>query len=157
MEKAHIQAAIREPGLAAAACNSVYIVEDSDSIRARLIDMLREVVGVNVVGEAASADIAVAGILRTKPDAVVLDIQLAGSSGLDVLRQVHRLSPGIMFIVLTNYPNPQYRRTCMQEGASYFLDKTSEFSKVAILLSPAGAACTNSPPDTPIYANQTSH
>jgi two-component system response regulator DevR len=113
----------------------VYIVEDSDSIRARIVDMLGAIDGLDIVGEAENAPEAVAGIERTRPDAVLLDIQLAGSSGLEVLRTIHARTPEIVFIVLTNYPNPQYRRICMQSGASHFLDKTTEFSKVAGILS----------------------
>jgi DNA-binding NarL/FixJ family response regulator len=119
---------------AEAGLRSVYIVEDSDSIRARLVDMLSDVDGLRIVGEAADAPGAVAGILQSLPDAVVLDIQLADSSGLDVLRTVHARAPDVIFIMLTNYPNPQYRRICMQSGASHFLDKTSEFGRVADLL-----------------------
>ena len=94
MNTVQIQESIHEPAPGTATGRSVYIVEDSDSIRARLVDMLGEVAGLRVVGEAESAESAVTGILRTQPDAVVLDIHLAGSSGLDVLRQVHRLAPG---------------------------------------------------------------
>lgn len=143
MDKLQIQAFDHEPAPGTATCNSVYIVEDSDSIRARLVDMLGEVDGLRIVGEAESADSAVAGILGTQPDAVVLDIHLTGGSGLDVLRQVHRMSPEIMFIVLTNYPTPQYRHSCMLAGASHFLDKSSEFRTVAALLSAPGACSAN--------------
>ena len=113
----------------------VYLVEDSESIRARLVDLLGSVEGLDIVGESATAADAILGIERTCPDAVVLDIQLTGSSGLEVLRTVHTRLPEIVFIVLTNYPNPQYRRICLQSGASHFLDKTTEFSKVAGILS----------------------
>ena len=141
---------------------SVYLVEDSDSIRARLVDMLGDVDGVRIVGESANAAGAIAGILQTRPDAVVLDIRLAGSSGLDVLRAVHARAPGIEFIMLTNCPNPQYLRTCMQSGASHFLDKASEFGRVADLLrQPMAPAMPTAvvraiqamPPNTAIHAN----
>lgn len=113
----------------------VYLVEDSESIRARLVDLLGSVEGLDIVGESATAADAISGIQRTCPDAVVLDIQLTGSSGLEVLRTVHARLPEVVFIVLTNYPNLQYRRICLQSGASHFLDKTTEFSKVAGILS----------------------
>ena len=116
-------------------CNSVFIVEDSPSIRARLIDMLSAIDGISIVGETGLAIGAVSAILRTHPDSVVLDLQLPDGSGIDVLRQVHALAPGIVFIILTNYPNPQYRRICLQAGASHFLDKTADFGRLATLLS----------------------
>ena len=46
----------------------------------------------------------------------------------------------IVFIVLTNHPDPQYHRVCMESGASYFLDKTIDFDKVRDLISGLGRA-----------------
>ena len=154
MNTGQFQESNRDPAASRVTCNSVYIVEDSDSMRERLVDMLGEVAGLRIVGEAESADSAVAGILSTQPDAVVLDIHLAGSSGLEVLHQVHRQAPGILFIVLTNHPNPQYRRTYMQAGASHFLDKSTEFRMAAALLSPADTRSENGDTNT---LNQTNH
>ena len=113
---------------------NVFVVEDSQSIRLRLVDMLNAIQGVSVVGEAESAANAVSGIMQTRPDAVVLDIHLAGGSGIDVLREVHPRAPGIVFIILTNHADPQYRRVCMQAGASHFLDKSAEFKRVGELI-----------------------
>jgi DNA-binding NarL/FixJ family response regulator len=39
-------------------------------------------------------------------------------------------SPEIGFVVLTNHPNAQYRRICMEAGADWFLDKSTEFGKI---------------------------
>ncbi|HEX3061949.1 MAG TPA: response regulator transcription factor [Usitatibacter sp.] len=110
--------------------NKVFIVDDSPSIRARLAEMLSRIDNVRIVGEAASARDAVAGILRTRPDAVLLDLNLFGRTGLDVMRSVHPQEPAIVFVVLTNHAEPQYRRACEKAGASYFLDKSSDFDEI---------------------------
>ena len=109
---------------------NVYIVDDSPSIRARLVEMLATMPDVTLAGQAACASTAVMGILLTQPDSVLLDLHLSGRSGFDVLRQVHRQAPGIVFIVLTNHAEPQYRRACALAGAAYFLDKSTEFERV---------------------------
>jgi DNA-binding NarL/FixJ family response regulator len=109
---------------------NVFLVEDSAPIRERLAEMLGAVQGVTIVGEAASPASAIDGILRTRPDAVVLDIHLAGGSGVEVLRKVCPLEPGIVFIMLTNHPDLLYRKICLGWGAAHFLDKTTEFGKV---------------------------
>jgi len=109
---------------------NVFIVEDSASIRERLAAMLGDIEGVTVVGQADTPGEALEGILRTRPDSVVLDIHLVGGTGIEVLRQAHLQAPGTVFIVLTNYPNAQYRRICMEAGAAYFFDKSSEIAKV---------------------------
>lgn len=108
----------------------VFIVDDSTSIRLRLNEMLRRMGDVAVVGEADSAVAAVDGILRTHPDSVLLDLNLMGKSGMDVLRTVHPQAPDIVFVVLTNHSEPQYRRACARAGARYFLDKSTEFERV---------------------------
>ena len=113
----------------------VFVVEDSAQIRERLLALLAEFDGVQVIGAAEGAPDAIARILHTRPDAVVLDISLAPGSGLDVLRAVHPQAPGIVFIVLTNFANPQYRKRCMDAGASHFFDKSTEMAEVKQLLS----------------------
>ena len=112
----------------------VFVVEDSRLIRERLVALIGEIDGVEVVGCAEGAPEAVNGILRTSPHAVVLDISLTPGSGLDVLREVHVKAPAISFIMLTNFSNPQYRRICMDAGASHFLDKSCDMGQVKPLL-----------------------
>ena len=56
----------------------VFIVEDSPSVRSRLVELMGEMDGVCVVGEAESPAEAVAGIRRTQPHCVILDFQLIG-------------------------------------------------------------------------------
>ena len=108
----------------------VYIVEDSAPIRARLAEMLSLIERVIVVGEAGSAREAVAGILRVRPDSVLLDLNLMGRTGIDVMRSVRPKAPEIVFVVLTNHAEPQYRRAATEAGAAYFLDKSIEFDRV---------------------------
>ena len=92
--------------------------------------MLGAVEGVSIVGEAESPAAAIDGILRTQPDSVVLDMHLTGGTGIEVLRKVCPVAPHIVFIMLTNHPEPQYRKVCLQSGATHFLDKSTEFDKV---------------------------
>lgn len=108
----------------------IYIVDDSAAIRSRLADMLGRMSGVRVVGEAGAAPQAVADILSLRPHSVLLDLNLDGSSGMQVLRAIHPQAPNIVFVVLTNHAEPQYRRACERAGASYFLDKSTEFHRV---------------------------
>lgn len=109
----------------------VFIVDDSPSIRSRLVELLDRMERVQVVGEAAHAAQAVDGILAMRPDSVLLDLNLAaGSSGMQVLREVRSRAPEIVFVVLTNHAEAQYRRACGRAGAAYFIDKSTEFERV---------------------------
>ena len=114
---------------------SVYIVDDSDSVRQRLIAMLASMGNVAVVGEARTAAEAIDGIAATIPDVVLLDLNLRAGSGIDVLNAVRRNRPGLHVVVLTNHSEPQYRRACMKAGARHFLDKTTQFDCVRTVLS----------------------
>ena len=61
---------------------------------------------------------------------MILDLLLEDGSGLDVLKAVHTASPETHFAVLTNYATDQHRRACMDAGAEYFLDKSSDFPRI---------------------------
>ena len=108
----------------------VFIVEDSAPIRERLIELMGEIAGVAVVGFAETPADAIAKILSARPDCVVLDYQLLGGTGVDVINGVRPKAPDLVFVVLTNHANPKYRRICLDAGASWFFDKSTEFKKI---------------------------
>ena len=114
----------------------VFVVEDSAAVRERLVELIRDVKDVEVVGEAATYDTAVAGIINTRPDVAVLDIRLANEtgSGIDALIEVRKTLPGIRAIILSNYSTPQHLKASADAGAEYFLDKSSDFERVAEIL-----------------------
>ena len=109
----------------------VYIVDDSPAIRARLAEMLGRLPGVQIVGEAGAAPKATVDILALRPDSVLLDLNLNGSNGIQLLHALRPQAPEVVFVVLTNHSEPQYRRACQRAGAAYFLDKSTEFDRVA--------------------------
>ncbi len=84
-----------------------------------------------IVGESGTPQGAVDGILAQRPDVVVLDVQLEGGTGLQVLQAVHRAQPFIPFVVFSNNAGPAYRKRYLREGAAQFLDKSSEFELLA--------------------------
>jgi DNA-binding NarL/FixJ family response regulator len=108
----------------------VYIVDDSAAIRARLAEMLGRMPDVHVVGEAEEVVQATADILALRPDSVLLDLDLDGTSGIQLLRTICPQAPEVVFVVLTNHSELQYRRACQRAGAAYFLDKSTEFDRV---------------------------
>jgi DNA-binding NarL/FixJ family response regulator len=121
---------------------SVFIVDDVPTMRERLRELVGEIDGVEIVGDAGTPAAAIDAILRTHPQCVLLDYQLDGGTGVDVLRAVHAKSPDIAFIVLTNHATTQHRRACIDAGARYFLDKSTEFDRVRAAI--VDAACPGS-------------
>lgn len=111
---------------------AVYLVEDNAPIRERLRDLLVRSGEARIVGEAGSPSQAIADIRARHPDVVVLDYQLDGGTGVDVMQGLRDDAP--VFIVLTNHVDAHTRGACLSAGASYFLDKSTEFTRVRAIL-----------------------
>ncbi|HKQ39231.1 MAG TPA: response regulator transcription factor [Verrucomicrobiae bacterium] len=122
------------------ACSKVFVADDSPIVRERLISMLTELPNVEIVGETGGAVEAIDSIRRLKPTAVVLDISMPGGGGMSVLETIKKEDQAPMVIMLTNFSNEPYRRRCLQLGADYFFDKSSEFEKVIQVLRKARRA-----------------
>ena len=110
----------------------VLIVEDSEVVTKRIRSMLKELPDVTVVGEAINGieTMAITGVMN--PDVVLLDLQLSGTSGVDVLKEIKQKHPGTKVIILTNYSDLNHRKRCKEAGADYFFDKSIEFEKVPV-------------------------
>lgn len=127
----------------------LFMVEDSDVVRRSLREILADVAGICIVGEAEDAKAAEGAILALKPDVVTLDIQLPNGSGISVLKCIKRDLPDTVVIVLTNFPYPQYQDACLRAGADHFLDKSAEFQKLPdVLRNLTGHTDTNTTNDT---------
>jgi DNA-binding NarL/FixJ family response regulator len=123
----------------------VFIVEDSPLVRTRLVDMLESLPGTSVVGEAARADAAIRGILSSRPDVVLLDMNLGEGSGFDVLRAVCRQAPQIDFYMLSNFAAEPYRQLAARLGAREFFDKSNDLGRVRELIARRAAASALNP------------
>ncbi len=90
--------------------------------------MLAPLKGVEIIGEATEANTATSAIQQLGPDVVILDIHLIGQgTGIDVLQSVKQKKLSPLVIILTNYPYRQYRNKCLDAGADFFLDKSTQF------------------------------
>jgi DNA-binding NarL/FixJ family response regulator len=112
----------------------VLLVDDSPIVRKRLKALLLEVPEVDIVDEANDEPEATELLLKLNPEVVVLDIQMPGGSGIDLLPKIKRGQQPPLAIVLTNLSGPQYRKKCLDAGADFFFDKSSEFDSVVNVL-----------------------
>ena len=108
----------------------VFLADDSPLVRSRVGAMLAAR-SMDIVGESETPQGSIDGILAAQPDVVVLDVQLEGGTGLEVLRAVRRTQPGIEFVVLSINAEAAYRKRYLGEGAQRFLDKSTEFDQLA--------------------------
>jgi len=110
------------------------IADDSSIVRNRLAELASKLPDVEVAAQATDALSALEAIHRHRPDIAILDIRMPAGGGMEVLRQLHNAYRPHAVIMLTNYPEPQYRKRCMDLGADFFFDKSREFHKVAHVL-----------------------
>jgi DNA-binding NarL/FixJ family response regulator len=112
----------------------ILIADDSSVVRERLINLLADVPGVEVVGQAQDAMEARNLVEKLRPDVAILDLRMPKGSGADVLWDIRKLNPTPTVIMLTNYSHPENRKKCMERGADYFFDKSTEFQNVLSVL-----------------------
>jgi DNA-binding NarL/FixJ family response regulator len=110
------------------------IVDDSKIVRERLIDLLAEVDGVEIVGQAEDAPQAWQIIGARRPDAATIDIRMQEGNGLDLLADVKEKFPSMIAIVLTNYASAENRKKSLDRGADYFFDKSHDVSKLVSVI-----------------------
>ena len=122
----------------------VFVVEDSDAICERIVQMLNDVNDARVVGTADKVSTAFLGIKKYQPDVVILDIQLLDGNGLTVLQQIKKEQPSSKVIVLTNFNSDQYRDLAHRYGADAFLDKSNDFMQIPDLIT--GWGCDTGAP-----------
>lgn len=120
----------------------VFLVDDSAPIRDRVAAML-ETSAMAVVGQAGTPQASIDGILSTAPDVVVLDVQLEGGQGLEVLRAIRQAAPAVAFVVFSSNSGPAYRKRYAAEGAKTFLDKSTEFDQLVQAVKSASEHATN--------------
>lgn len=128
--------------MAHSASTRVFLADDSALIRARVTAMLGHG-AFTVVGQGDTPQGCIGGILAARPDVVVLDVQLEGGSGLEVLRAVRAAMPSVAFVVFSNSSGPAYRKRYLAQGASRFLDKSEEFEQLPQALATACAQATH--------------
>jgi DNA-binding NarL/FixJ family response regulator len=114
---------------------SVFIADDSLIVREHLVTMLEEMRDIEIVGQAGSGFEAIGAISKLLPDVVILDLRMPDVSGIEVLTQIKQNGVEAVVIILTNYYSfAGYRQKCLDAGADFFLDKSTEFDQIPKLV-----------------------
>lgn len=108
----------------------LFIADDSEILRERLVEALSEIEGVEIVGQEGDTVKVMEAILRIKPDLVILDIRMPGGNGIGVLEKLKKMQAPPIVVMFTNYPFLQFRKRCFDSGADYFFYKATEFEKL---------------------------
>ena len=103
----------------------VLIADDHEIVRHGLHGILTTRLGEVAVSEAKDAGEAINLLIKQEWDLVLLDINMPGRSGLEVLEESKRLQPKTPVLVLTSYPEAQFALRAFKLGASGYITKQS--------------------------------
>ncbi len=121
---------------------SVLICDDHALVRAGVRRLLEAMEGVEIVGEAASADEVVIRTKQLLPHVVVLDLSLKGRTGFDALAELRRLHPDVAIVVLSMHEDVLHVREALTRGALGYVVKDSSPAELEIALRAAAAGRT---------------
>jgi DNA-binding NarL/FixJ family response regulator len=113
----------------------ILLVDDMILVLQRLQILLSGLKHVSSTETAESADKAFSLMDRFKPDIVILDINMPGMNGIEMLKKLRKrtdLNPVV--IMLSNHTFSLYRDECLRLGADHFLDKSRDFLLIPAII-----------------------
>lgn len=99
------------------------IADDHAVVREGVRQVLANAHEFDVVGEASTADEAVARVAELRPEVVVLDLRMPGAIGVETIRRVHAASSVSRIVIFSMHDDDEYVTACMRAGASGFVSK----------------------------------
>ncbi|MDX1621679.1 MAG: response regulator transcription factor [Nitriliruptorales bacterium] len=102
---------------------TVFLVDDHDVVLEGVRQVLEMSERFAVVGAAATAYEALAGILDTEPDLAIVDVRLARGDGIELIREVRSRQPSIECLVLTSFTDETAFYQALVAGACGFVTK----------------------------------
>lgn len=109
----------------------VVLVDDHPVVRRGLAALLSSLDDVQVVGEASDGEAAVREVQLTRPQVVLMDIQMPGIDGIEATRRIKVADPGVAVLMLTMFDDDATVFTAMQAGANGYLLKGAEQDEIA--------------------------
>lgn len=107
---------------------SVLLVDDDERLRSRIARAFEE--RGYEVQQAGGYDAAVAIATEESAELAVVDLRMPGKSGLEVVRELHRIDPATKIVVLTGYGSIATALEAMRLGATHYLTKPADVDEV---------------------------
>ena len=101
----------------------VFLLDDHEVVRRGLKELIEAEDDLDVVGEASTAGMALAGIAEHNPDVAVLDVRLPDGNGVEVCREVRARDPRIGCLMLTSFGDDEALFDAIMAGAAGYLLK----------------------------------
>lgn len=105
---------------------TISVVDDDDEIRESLVFLLNQEDGFRCVSQYRTAEAAMLGIPKDRPDVLLMDINLPAMSGIECVRKLKAIQPGLLVVMLTVYEDTEKIFQSLAAGAcGYLLKRTS--------------------------------
>lgn len=128
---------------------SVFLLDDHEVVRRGIADLLGSQSTIEIVGEADTAEQALALIPELAPDVAVLDVQLPDGDGIEVCAQLVEQLPATKFLILTSFLDDDAMMRAIIAGASgYVLKEIRGTDLTAAVLTVAGGGSLMDPQTT---------
>src|ERR1700735_4969075 len=101
----------------------VFLLDDHEIVRRGVKDLLEAEPDIVVVGEAGTAESALARIPALKPDVAVLDVQLPDGDGVSVCRDIRSKMPEVACLMLTSFSDEEALLDAVMAGAAGYMLK----------------------------------
>lgn len=101
----------------------VFVVDDHPVFRDGIVRIASGIEGVMICGEAGNAAQAFEAIAKLDPDLVLMDINLPGKSGLELLQDVHAMKPDLPVLVISMHDEHLYAERVLRAGARGYIMK----------------------------------
>jgi two-component system, NarL family, invasion response regulator UvrY len=101
----------------------ILIADDHAIVRAGLRQFIADQIDMQVTGEAATGDQAIALVRKQDFDLVLLDISMPDKNGIDTLKAIKQIKPELPVLILSGHAEEQYAVNLLRAGASGYLNK----------------------------------
>lgn len=108
----------------------IFLVEDHPLFRAMLVQLIENELEMMVCGEAANIEDALTGIEKTQPDAAIVDITLAGASGLELIKDLKARDSHVPVLVVSMHEEKLYAERVLRAGARGYISKQEQPAEV---------------------------
>lgn len=112
----------------------ILIADDHAVVRRGLRGILTDALPGADFSEAANGDEVLSNLASFKSSLLVLDINMPGRSGMDVLRDVKQVYPRLPVIILSCHPEDQYAVRCLRAGAAAYINKDGAPEELALAI-----------------------
>ena len=101
----------------------ILVVDDHPLIREGLAARIAPQPDMEICGEAGNANEALEQVQATRPDLVIIDIQLTESHGIELIKEIQRRYPRLKMLVVSAYDESLYAERALRAGADGYINK----------------------------------